>query len=116
MTFHVGWNIPGYLPEDRPICFKEESAALECLRAEARSVGEDFYMYHDEVCVWSQGDYGKSCDCYSYRESLNASGLASAITDGDFRAGNIYQIGKYVYWVVEVNGCECEDTYLAPTW
>lgn len=40
MNYHVGWNFPGYPPESEPMCFKEESAALQYLQSEARSLAD----------------------------------------------------------------------------
>lgn len=115
MTYHAGWNFPGCLPEIPPTCFKEEKAALDFLQYEARSVANEFYNLHEVGCMPDEGNYD-SCDCEEYQRYIRAWGLSAAIQDGDFRAGDVYQIGHYVYWVEELNECECEDVYLAPVW
>jgi hypothetical protein len=104
--YHVGHNMPGYLPEEGPACFSDLAKALEYLQAEARSEADEHVMAHDLACVESEEDSDRSCDCDEYQAYLQACGLSSAIQDHDYKVDTCWLIGAYVYWCITFEGCE----------
>ena len=79
---HVGSNIPGYLPENKPGCFDNIDDAIEYLRHELRDQADHYAQQCD---VYFKADYElwESCECEWCSVSTDVEAALSAIADGD---------------------------------
>lgn len=113
MHYHVGHNMPGYLPESDVYTYADIDEAIDSLIEELRYVGDDYKSWADEHdcndipcptygegCTWNMG-----CDLELEAECLNDS-RESVRVNGDFL---IYAAGL-AWWLHSCDDdCNTED-------
>lgn len=121
IRYHVGSNIPGYLPELDVACFESIESAVEYFKAELRSQQDHYYEQcegHCEDCA--EFERTEECECRWCDVAGDVEAVFSSIADHDVEysvkvAGRYDavlrpQIGSDIaHWVYAIKGCDCEE-------
>lgn len=76
MHYHVGSNMPGYLPDNEPACFDSAKVAVELLRHELKDLRDSYY----ESCKEGAPDW---CECGWCDAAVSVQVAISRIAIGD---------------------------------
>ncbi|UGQ10528.1 hypothetical protein LO772_27335 [Yinghuangia sp. ASG 101] len=81
MHIHVGYNMPGYLPDTEPMCFVDLDSAMDAFRHELKDRQGDYW----EACLATatEDPEGGTCECAWCGVAGDAEAAISAIADGD---------------------------------
>lgn len=80
MHVHVGYNVPGYLPESAPMCFDDLGRAVEAYRHHLTDLQGDYW----ERCEASPEDLDRgTCECAWCDVAGDVEAVIASIADGD---------------------------------
>lgn len=115
MKYHVGSNVPGYLPECDIYCAESIESAVEVLRGDLK----DQQDYYYEQC---EEGLPESCECHWCDVAGYMEGVLGSVAEFDSAVGYSVKVaGRYdsvlrpqqgpdlVFWITGVRGCDCEE-------
>lgn len=112
MRYHIGHNVPGYLPESDVLCVEDIEEAIESLKDNVDEATDSHLGIHEGECVESEEDSEKDCPCVDYDAYTASLAVLSAIADGDVKAvllrdNSVYRIvGRNMHWIEMHDDCQ----------